>query len=89
MEKAFIINILVIYGVHASTRGNMILGFVGDWIFDVSPILSKVLFDCTPCMTSLYGSIGFFFTDLPIQYLPIWVFSMCGTNYIVNKLLNR
>lgn len=110
MEKAFLINILVIYGIHASTRVNMLLdplrqwiervitgkrfnpmkrAYVPDYRDDIAFYVLKVLSDCTPCMASLYGSIGFLFTDLPIERLPIWVFSLCGANYMLNKLLNR
>ena len=54
--------------------------------------VSKVLFDCTPCMASVYGTIAFFIVEFPTQGLvglPVWVFSLCGFNYLLNKIINR
>jgi hypothetical protein len=48
--------------------------------------LMKVLFDCTPCMSSFYGSISFFFTDLSWYYLPVWILSLCGAITLLNRL---
>lgn len=70
----FIITVLVIYGVHASTREGMIfsgvymrvLFFVGRWGNKPERIL-KPLFDCTPCMASFYGTISFFMVLSPAR----------------------
>ena len=54
--------------------------------------ICKVLFDCTPCMGSLYGTISFFIVGWPGQVLidfPVWVFSLSGFNYLLNKILNK
>ena len=63
----FFTTILFIYGLHATTRSNM--------IFDLTPLVDrlskkinpKVLiyvlkptFDCTPCMASIYGTLSYF-----------------------------
>ena len=94
----FFITILVIYGVHAATREGMILDVGRLQVlcydhFKTSFVdkLFKVLFNCTPCMASLYGSVSFVscFSFYQIGYLPIWVFSMCGFNFILNKFLNK
>lgn len=96
MTEYFLITVLAIYGVHASTRDGMILGNAYMWLFfklsrrvkDPSMIL-KPLFDCTPCMASVYGTISFFVGGFPsLVWLPAWVFSLCGFNYILNKILN-
>ena len=113
MIQHFIITVLVIYGVHGSTRHNMIFsiswleryfikesGFIDysnpdpqyTFVGKVWLKLSKALFDCTPCMASVYGTISFFIVEFPTQGLvglPVWVFSMCGFNYLLNKLINR
>ena len=94
MIQHFIITVLVIYGIHGSTRPGMILGFISEFT-DRRPktwYISKALFDCTPCMASVYGTISFFIVEFPTQGLvglPVWVFSLCGFNYILNKLINR
>ena len=97
MIQTFIITSLFIYGIHATTRHGMIFGFVSEW-FDRKIILghikynkiAKVLIDCTPCMASLYGTISFiFFSPTEWIYFPIWVFCLCGFNYIINKVMNK
>ena len=68
----FIITVLVIYGVHASTREGMIfsglymrvLFFVSRFTDNQVKVL-KPLFDCTPCMASFYGTISFFMVLSP------------------------
>ena len=100
MIQHFLITVLVIYGVHAVTEPGMILSGMYQKIFytlsrkmkDPSKIL-KPLFDCTPCMASVYGTISFFMVDsfpTPLVFsLVVWVFSLCGFNYLLNKTLNR
>lgn len=98
MIQHFLITVLVIYGVHASTEPRMILSGVYDKLFFFlsskmrnPSIILKPLFDCTPCMASVYGTISFFMVDsFPTPLLwnfVVWVFSLCGFNYILNKLL--
>ena len=102
MIQHFIITVLVIYGIHASTRSGMILGGVNRLFFTLTMhkgikaeklnMIYKPLFDCTPCMASLYGTLSFFIIGFPMQglvFLPVWVFSLCGFNYILNKILNK
>ena len=93
----FIITVLVIYGVHASTREGMIfeglymrvLFLVSRWTKRPEKVL-KPLFDCTPCMASFYGTISFVvYGNMPFIAWPIWVFALSGFNYILNKLLNK
>ena len=102
MTEHFIITVLVIYGIHASTRPNMILAPIGNFIsnkltdligINTAIRISKVLFDCTPCMASLYGTVSFFLVrPYPSPLLlswAVWVFSLCGFNYILNKIINK
>ena len=88
MFQTFIITILVIYGVNKVTDVGMLL----EWVrikADVLPSkLLKPLFDCTPCMSSIYGTISFFYTSLHLVYLPVWVLSLCGAITLLNKLIN-
>lgn len=97
MIKTFLATSLFIYGIHATTRHEMIFGFVSKW-FDnkifVGHVyynyISKVLIDCTPCMASLYGTISFFICKpTELIYYPVWVFCLSGFNYVVNKTMNR
>ena len=103
MIEHFIITVLVIYGIHGSTRSGMILDYksIDIWIFKrlqgkhiklVDKTL-KVICDCTPCMASLYGTVSFFLVrPYPSPLLlswAVWVFSLCGFNYILNKIINK
>jgi len=97
MTQHFIITVLVIYGVHASTRDGMIFSrlyiailMLLDKVTKYPQMVLKPLFDCTPCMASIYGIISFFiYGELELYYLPIWIFSLSGFNYLLNKILNR
>ncbi len=94
--QTFIVTVLVIYGVHASTGKDMILGKLWLLCFNIlnrftkkPEFYLKPLFDCTPCMASVYGSIGYLLTyGLDIGII-VWVFSLTGFNYILNKIINR
>lgn len=120
MIDHLIINSLLIFGVHASTRDRMIFGFVtkfaNKWVVrfflwaykdgkiidepindypdridatekagNTTAIILKPLFDCPPCMASVWG-IPF----VLIQPLSIWsvvyLFALSGINYIIIKL---
>ena len=49
--------------------------------------LFKPLFVCPPCMSSIWGTIGFFFNDYPIYYLPVYVFALCGAIYLIIQFM--
>ena len=95
----FLINSLVIYGVFASTGEGMILGFVQRWTtynIYLPPIKSgekeiafwtKPLWNCPACMASVYGTAGFYFTDLSWWWLPVYVFALSGFCYLISKLI--
>lgn len=94
--QTFIITVLVIYGVHASTREGMIFWRLWELCFNILDRFTKhpewylkPMFDCTPCMASVYGSIGYLIVyGLDIGII-VWVFSLTGFNYILNKIINR
>lgn len=52
-------------------------------------MFKKPLFNCPPCMASIWGTGGFLFTGLGWEYWVVWVLSLAGFNYIVNKVLER
>ena len=94
--QTFIITVLVIYGVHASTRSGMLFERLWILCFHILDRFSKKpewylkpLFDCTPCMASLYGTASYLIVyGLDIE-IVVWVFSLTGFNYILNKIINR
>ncbi len=94
--QTFIITVLVIYGVHASTREGMLLNKLWILCFNVLDRFTKKpewylkpLFDCTPCMASVYGSIMYLAVYGLETGIVIWVLSLTGFNYILNKIINR
>lgn len=93
----FIITVLVIYGIKASTRQGMILFPV--YVLVVRALdrlmgerldyITKPLFDCTPCMASVYGSLSYWLysPDPSVMGWLVWVFALCGFNYLINKVI--
>ena len=99
----FLITVLFIYGIHASTRDGMIFSdayfrlfyFISRWTSKPERVL-KPLFDCTPCMASFYGTISFFIA-FPPSALAItnhWAFVMMWVIWVFalsgfNYILNK
>ena len=90
----FIITVLVIYGVHASTREGMIFNRIWWLCFRVLNRFSdrpewymKPLFDCTPCMASIYGGTSYLILYGLDIGIVVWVFSMTGFNYLLNRII--
>lgn len=81
----FIINVLVIWGVYASTRDGNIINL------ESAPLpkwAAKPLYNCPFCMSSVWGSVGFFALSpetygLGVWFLPVWVLAICGCNYLI------
>ena len=51
--------------------------------------IKKPLFACPPCMSSFHGTISFlmFHNNLHLLLWPIFVFCLCGLNYIIKEHL--
>jgi len=50
----------------------------------------KPFYKCTICMASIWGGSCFIlFVPLPIYYLPVYVFSMAGINYLLAQLISK
>jgi len=52
-------------------------------------MLKKALFNCPPCMASVWGTAGFLYTGMGWQYWIVWVLALAGFNYIVNKVIDK
>src|SRR6187455_3310443 len=96
MIKALIYVALGIWAIHIIFQKDMIFEKQGDWIEKkVGEYWSKPLVHCPICMSSVWGTIGFFAIryffniDLPLkQFLP-FIFCLCGLNTIISKLINK
>jgi hypothetical protein len=87
---------LSIWCVHILFQEDHLLEKPGDWIRGkVGEYWSKPLFDCSICMSSVYGLIGFFAirfffnVDLPYKQLIPFIFSLCGMNVLLSKLTSK
>ena len=100
MIQHFFITILFIYGIKASTEPGMILYPLYEKFVillskavDIRGIrtITKPLFDCTPCMASFYGGASYYLymANPTVGGFFIWVFAMCGCNYLINRIINR
>lgn len=91
LKIIFIANILIIQGLNFLFKRGQLLGFIPD-LYDrylgtnqFFVKLGKPLFYCTPCMSSLWGVVGFFVTNFAWYYYPVWAICLCGANVIISK----
>jgi hypothetical protein len=98
---AIALNSLVCLGVHVATREDMILfpfaqfikrlsRKVGDYIspcsdFNMAYYVCKPLFDCPPCMASVWGLLGWFYLMPSLAIVP-YLLVLCGVNSLISKL---
>lgn len=93
ITELFITNFLFIWGLK--------FAFSPDQVFDLTKLrlalsktkfywLRKPLFDCAPCMSSIYGSLGFLIVylncDILWIYIFVWVPCLAGLSAIIIKL---
>lgn len=87
---------LGIWAIHILFQENHIFERQGKWIeLKLGEYWSKPLINCPICMSSFWGTIGFFAirfffnVDLPLkQYMP-FLFCLCGLNVIIAKFINK
>ena len=97
MIESIVLTSLCIYAIHTATRPQMIL----EWLkvkvnnrlllqLDIDPeklvYINKWLWDCPPCMATLYGTFAFFYTDLSFNFLLVFVLAVSGLNAVIAKL---
>lgn len=86
------LNSLACLGIHCLTSEGMVLNKPAEWIhnkldgvFDFSDFICKPLFDCMPCMASIWGIIGWFYFQPDIHLIP-YLLILCGVNTLVSKV---
>lgn len=93
-----IIASLFCVGMYVLYQPGMILGKLPDYFSkalnnwtperaDLIVKLRKPLFDCLPCMSSVYGSIYYFTARSDTNYL-IFLVTVCGLNYLFSRIVN-
>jgi hypothetical protein len=87
---------LGIWAIHILFQEGHMLEKAGDWITEkLGEYWSKPLVNCSICMSSVWGIIGFFAirfffnVDLPLKQLIPFVFNLAGLNTIISKLVNK
>lgn len=84
-----ILTFLWCYGVRTLFSEGFLLERVGDWAWEKSEFISKPLFQCPPCQSSIHGTIAYFiFFDGFLLWIPFCI-CLCGLNYLALKLLTE
>jgi len=80
-----------IWGFHCLFSEGYIFEELGKWLNDKLPDwICDPLFACQMCMASVHGSLIFFlFIRYHIQWWPLFCVSLCGLNFIINKLTDK
>jgi hypothetical protein len=87
---------LGIWAIHILFQEGHLFEEQGKWITNkLGKKWSKPLVNCTICMSSVWGIIGFFAirwifgVDLPFKQLIPFVFCLCGLNTLLSKLTTK
>ena len=83
---AIVLNSFACLGVHCLTREGMLMYNVADYIRSkVGEFICKPLFDCPPCMASVWGLLGWFYLEPGLAIVP-YMLVLCGVNALISKL---
>jgi hypothetical protein len=87
---------LGIWCIHILFEEDQIFEKAGDWMEKNWPVwINKPLWGCPICMSSIWGTIGFFAIDFLFGIhhdLKLWipfVFCQCGLNVLLNGVSSR
>ena len=90
-EKLFIINLLLIWGINFAAY-NVFKSITGWYeVLIIKRNLSaiawtcKPLYACKPCMSSLWGICGFYFTSYDWYWYPLWVVCLAGASAMIKR----
>lgn len=89
-----IINTLWIWGIRCVLSEGFVFEKVGDWLESTLPeIIYKPLVGCAACMSSIHGSLWYWTygvvifgpEEVPLKVIVwiVYVFSLCGLNFIL------
>ena len=80
---ALALNSLIIMGIHVLTRHGMLLQpFVND---DWNEYIRKPLYDCPPCMSSVWGVLGWLYFA-PDFNIILYLLALCGLNGLLSAI---
>lgn len=83
--EQLIIGVLFISGLWAACAEGMIFGELADMAEKILPReLCKPLFVCPACMSSIWGTLVWFYTGGSFYLWPIYIFCLCGAMHLVS-----
>jgi len=86
LSLVLVLNSLACLGVHCLTREGMILEKVANYIrLYIGEFWCKPLFDCPPCMASVWGLLGWFYLTPSLAIVP-YLLVLCGVNALTSKM---
>jgi hypothetical protein len=86
LSLVLVLNSLGCLGVHCLTREGMLFEQAANYIrLYVGEFWSKPLFDCPPCMASVWGLLGWFYLTPSLAIVP-YLLVLCGVNALTSKM---
>ena len=86
LSLVLVLNSLGCLGVHCLTREGMLFEEIANIIRHyIGDFWSKPLFDCPPCMASVWGISGWFYFAPDLHLIP-YLLVLCGLNALISKL---
>lgn len=87
-------NALLIAGWWKLFQKGMLLGVVGDWLWKRLPeMVCKPLFQCMPCMASIYGTAFYLLSplsaNLPLWAWPLHCLMLCALGSVLQRILDE
>lgn len=81
-----IIGVGWIWGVHCLFEESYLLGFIPESLKWLPDWITKPLWGCPACMSSVHGSILFLiFLKVHLIWWPVYCVCLCGFNYIISE----
>lgn len=87
LSLVLVLNSLLCLGVHLLTDEGMLLEYPADVLRAfIGDFPCKPLFDCLPCMASVWGIVGWYAFDM-VEINPIvYMLCLCGVNWFTAKI---
>ena len=59
--------------------------YLAQWKINAIDYILKPLFDCPPCMASVWGLLGWFYFMPSLAIVP-YILVLCGVNALISKI---
>jgi hypothetical protein len=96
MIELLIVNAFFVIGMQFAFSPNNVLYFINEgytniavrFLPNVLIPLKKPLFQCAPCMSSVWGVL-FWTTGDAWYYYPVWAATLCGLVFVIQQLVHE